>query len=437
MAIQTDAYLCSKFVTGNIPTQQDFFDLIDSRAGIYEGYDHNCDVRFKIQQAFANACYCTRGEGSVDFSTFRSANTHVAQGCFSNLIGSWASGIDSASCKSSIITSTGASIVESNNSLILNGINSVINASNCAYLIGNANIFSSPRSYVYGKGGASLAVVCSSPNSTVFGSGSICSSSDANIFGQGSITNASNESFILSPIGGGISCSSNSSLMSSGGTICCSNVASIVAGNTVSIVCSDSAMAVASIDSSICCSACSLMIGTRTSNIICSNGAILIGSTGSDICSSSGSMVIGNIDILSCTDKFLAKFVNGYSLYTDSGETAGVNINAGGGSWSSISDKNKKENYEQVDHNDILERIARMPVEKWQYIAEESKSKHIGPYAQDFKLLFGLGDSDKTISTIDADGVLFSGIKGLYNKVKKLESCVDELSSTVHILKNS
>lgn len=436
MSIQTDAYLCSKFVTGAIPSQQDFFDLLDSRAGIYEGYDQNCDVRFKIQQSFANVCYCPRGEGTVDFSTQRSANTHVAQGCFSNLIGAWTSGVDSTSCKSSIITSTGGSIVASNHSTILNGINSVINASNCAFTIGNANVFSSPRSYVYGKGGASLAVVCSSPNATVFGSGTICTSSDANIFGQGGITNASNESFILSPNGGTISCSTNASLMSAGGTICCSNVASIVAGNTFSIVCSDSAMAVASIDSSICCSACGLIIGSRTSNIMCSPGAILIGGTGSDICSSGGSMVIGNIDILSCTDKFLAKFVNGYSLYTDSGETAGVNINAGGGSWSSISDKSKKENYTQIDHDDILERISRMPVEKWQYIAEGSKAKHIGPYAQDFKTLFGLGDSDKTISTIDADGVLFSGIKGLYSKVKKLEACVDQLNTSVQSLKN-
>ena len=37
----------------------------------------------------------------------------------------------------------------------------------------------------------------------------------------------------------------------------------------------------------------------------------------------------------------------------------------------------------------------------------------MGPMAQDFHGAFGLGDSDKTITNIDADGVALAAIQGL------------------------
>ena len=49
--------------------------------------------------------------------------------------------------------------------------------------------------------------------------------------------------------------------------------------------------------------------------------------------------------------------------------------------------------------------------------------RHIGLMAQDFHAAFGgLGVGDKHISTVDADGVAFAAIQGLYRKVKTLEA---------------
>ena len=41
----------------------------------------------------------------------------------------------------------------------------------------------------------------------------------------------------------------------------------------------------------------------------------------------------------------------------------------------------------------------------------------MGPMAQDFRAAFGLGETEKGISTIDADGVALAAIQGLNAKV--------------------
>ena len=41
------------------------------------------------------------------------------------------------------------------------------------------------------------------------------------------------------------------------------------------------------------------------------------------------------------------------------------------------------------------------------------------PYAQDFNAAFHVGESDRTISTVDADGIALAAIQGLNQKWKK------------------
>jgi hypothetical protein len=58
--------------------------------------------------------------------------------------------------------------------------------------------------------------------------------------------------------------------------------------------------------------------------------------------------------------------------------------------------------------------------------------EHIGPMAPDFYRLFGVGDNNTTITTIDPDGISLAAIKALIKKNKNLEeSCAsldEELS---------
>ena len=62
-------------------------------------------------------------------------------------------------------------------------------------------------------------------------------------------------------------------------------------------------------------------------------------------------------------------------------------------------------------------------MERWRYNADTGweTGDHIGPYAEDFRELFGIGDGS-TINIIDALGVALSAIKGLAEKVERLEN---------------
>jgi hypothetical protein len=56
--------------------------------------------------------------------------------------------------------------------------------------------------------------------------------------------------------------------------------------------------------------------------------------------------------------------------------------------------------------------------------------RHLGPMAQDFHAAFGLGDSDRTINMVDANGVLIVAVQALYRWVMQLEADVEALRTT-------
>jgi hypothetical protein len=94
--------------------------------------------------------------------------------------------------------------------------------------------------------------------------------------------------------------------------------------------------------------------------------------------------------------------------------TAGVTLAPGGGSWSSISDLNAKANFSSVDGQDVLASLAEVPITTWNYKAQDSSIRHMGPMAQDFYAAFSLGESETAITTVDADGVALAAVQGLY-----------------------
>ncbi len=91
-----------------------------------------------------------------------------------------------------------------------------------------------------------------------------------------------------------------------------------------------------------------------------------------------------------------------------------------GGTWTNASDRNLKENFVELDKEDILTKINSLPLTKWNYKTEDSSIMHIGPMAQDFYATFGLGGSDKSVSTIDPAGVALVGVQALSGKVDNL-----------------
>jgi len=108
----------------------------------------------------------------------------------------------------------------------------------------------------------------------------------------------------------------------------------------------------------------------------------------------------------------------GARFYSASGTNTGVRLVAGSGSWTSLSDRNAKDNFTIVRPREILEKVAALPVQTWNYKSQDASVRHIGPTAQDFKAAFGVGPSDTGITTVDADGVALAAIQGLNQKVE-------------------
>jgi hypothetical protein len=86
------------------------------------------------------------------------------------------------------------------------------------------------------------------------------------------------------------------------------------------------------------------------------------------------------------------------------------------GTVTQTSDRNAKENFAPVDTREILEKVANLPLESWNYKGEIA-CRHVGPMAQDFRKAFALGLDDKSICSVDADGVALASIQALNQKI--------------------
>ena len=84
-----------------------------------------------------------------------------------------------------------------------------------------------------------------------------------------------------------------------------------------------------------------------------------------------------------------------------------------GGVWQNASDVNRKHGFLAVDGEDVLTRLRGLSVSTWTYNSEAETVRHLGPTSQDFKAAFGLGSDEKSIGTVDADGVALAGVKAL------------------------
>jgi hypothetical protein len=107
------------------------------------------------------------------------------------------------------------------------------------------------------------------------------------------------------------------------------------------------------------------------------------------------------------------------------GQFIGPAIGAGGavGGALILSSKDYKTDKRPIDDDDLLRRLARLPVERWRYkdgLGLASAPEHVGPYAEDFEREFGLGDG-KSIAVVDGVGLGLAAASALAKKVERIE----------------
>ena len=122
------------------------------------------------------------------------------------------------------------------------------------------------------------------------------------------------------------------------------------------------------------------------------------------------------------------RFVGGYQLFSsintrsNLSDVAGVTLAPGGGSWTSLSDRRRKENFRPLDAEQVLGKVAALPITEWNYKSQPITQRHVGPMAQDFHAAFHLDGlkADTTINTVDIDGVNMLAIQALARRTAAL-----------------
>jgi len=113
--------------------------------------------------------------------------------------------------------------------------------------------------------------------------------------------------------------------------------------------------------------------------------------------------------------------------------------------FNNLCDRNAKENLQPVSPREVLQKLDSLPLNRWNY-KQDKTAEHIGPMAQDFYAVFGVGADDKHIATVDEEGVALAAIQGvnlklneklvekdaeiqsLANRLGKLEAVVKQLA---------
>lgn len=98
------------------------------------------------------------------------------------------------------------------------------------------------------------------------------------------------------------------------------------------------------------------------------------------------------------------------------------------GNLTELSDVNAKHRFEDIDTAAVLENLRQLPLSTWSYRDDPDSVRHLGPTAQEFEKIFGLGNGDPThISGMDVRGVALAAIQELAQRSEAKEHEMNDL----------
>ena len=125
-----------------------------------------------------------------------------------------------------------------------------------------------------------------------------------------------------------------------------------------------------------------------------------------------------NTRIINSADQTLDIMRSGSSTPMGRFSSGGLTVN---GTLVSASDRNLKEHFKPVSVQEVLDKVAALPISRWNY-KQDTASEHLGPMAQDFYAAFNIGPDDKHIAVVDESGVALAAIQGLNQKLEELKN---------------
>jgi Chaperone of endosialidase len=154
---------------------------------------------------------------------------------------------------------------------------------------------------------------------------------------------------------------------------------------------------------------------TGERNTASGEGALASNTAGSDNTAIGFAADVGSGNLTNATAIGAAAFVDA-SNKVRIGNT-NVTVIEGQVAYTFPSDRNKKENFQPVDGEEVLRKIRQFNLTSWNYIGQDAKTlRHYGPMAQDFYEAFGHDAIGKvgtptTINSGDMAGIMIIAIK--------------------------
>jgi hypothetical protein len=98
------------------------------------------------------------------------------------------------------------------------------------------------------------------------------------------------------------------------------------------------------------------------------------------------------------------------------------------------SDRDSKTDIVAVSPEEVLTRLSSLPIATWRYKGDDPNARHLGPMAQDFAALFGLGNDDKRIAPLDVAGVSLAAVQALHKQVNEKDAEIADLKQRLAAL---
>jgi len=93
------------------------------------------------------------------------------------------------------------------------------------------------------------------------------------------------------------------------------------------------------------------------------------------------------------------------------------------------SSRTKKQDIAPVDEDGLLDKVLQLPIQSWRYSDPDLDAAHIGPMAEDFHEVFGLGDG-RHLDLIDTTGITIAALQAATNEYRGRLSYLDRELAT-------
>ena len=108
-----------------------------------------------------------------------------------------------------------------------------------------------------------------------------------------------------------------------------------------------------------------------------------------------------------------------------------------GGTITQLSSRHSKENLVAVAGSTLLSQLRQLNLWTWNYRSSSMADRHMGPVAEDFYRMFGLGKDERSVAPADMAGVALAASQALSAEIEQRDRHIAELEARIARLESA